>query len=96
MPYLSLAKTEKSYNQTAGNVYTLVFDDISFKPNKTELAKILKKHSLDAVQIRVVNPYSKTKFRKSRANKVTQTRPKKYYVTLAKGQKIADDLKLEA
>lgn len=96
MPYLSLARTEKAYNQTLSNTYVLVFDDLTFKPNKTEMAKILKKHSLDAVKITVVNPYSKTKFRKSRSNKVQQVRAKKYYVTLAKGQKIADDLRLEA
>jgi ribosomal protein L23 len=96
MPYLSLAKTEKAYVQTTSNVFTLIFDDLSFKPNKVEMAKILKKHNLDATKITVVNPYLKTKFRKSRANKVKQTRPKKYYVTLVKGQTFPEDLRLEA
>jgi ribosomal protein L23 len=96
MPHLTLARTEKAYTLQTKNVYLLNFDDISFKPNKLEVAKILKKHGLTAESVNVVNPYKKVKFRKSRANKVLVARPKKYYVTLAKGQSIAEDLRLEA
>jgi ribosomal protein L23 len=96
MPYLSLARTEKAFNLVAQNKYLCTFDVLSFKPNKEELRKILKKHGLDAIAVNVVNPYKKIKFRKTRTNKVLQSRPKKYYVTLAKGQKIDEDLRLEA
>jgi ribosomal protein L23 len=96
MPFLSIQRTEKAYQQMQKNVFVLVFDDIKFAPNKTELAKILKKHSLDAVQVRVVKPYSKVKLRNSRANKIRVARPTKYYVTLKEGQSIKDDLRLEA
>lgn len=96
MPYLSLKKTEKAYNLLSNNIYTLVFDELSFKPNKIEVNKILKKHGLNAIKIRTLNPYSKTKFRKTRANKILISRPKKYIVRLVAGQTIADDLRLEA
>jgi ribosomal protein L23 len=96
MPYLTLARTEKAYNLATNNIYMLNFDELAFKPNKIEITKILKKHGLDAVSVNIVNPYKKVKFRRTRSNKVLQERPKKYYVKLAKGQKIAEDLRLEA
>ncbi len=96
MPYLTLARTEKAFNLAVQQKFLCSFDEISFKPNKQELKKILKKHGLEALSVNVVNPYKKIKFRKTRTNKVLQSRPKKYYVTLAKGQKIDEDLRLEA
>lgn len=96
MPYLTLARTEKAYNLAAQNKFLCTFDELSFKPNKEELRKILKKHGLTAISVNTLNPYKKIKFRRTRTNKVSQTRPKKYYVTLAKGQKIDEDLRLEA
>jgi ribosomal protein L23 len=96
MPYLTLARTEKAYNLAAKNSFVMIFDDLQFKPNKLEMTAILKKHGYDAESINVINPYKKVKFRKNKSNKVLQTRPKKYIVTLAKGQKLAEDLRLEA
>jgi ribosomal protein L23 len=96
MPYLTLARTEKAYNLATNNVFMLTFDNVNFKPNKIELAQILKKHGLDAVSVNTVTPYKKIKIRGKKSNKVAQVRPKKYYVTLPKGQTIAEDLRLEA
>lgn len=96
MPYLQLAKTEKAYTLATKNSYMVVFDDLKFKPNKIELTRILKKHGLNVVSVNVVNPYKKIKFRQNKSNKVLQIRAKKYYVRLEEGQKIAEDLRLEA
>jgi ribosomal protein L23 len=96
MPYLTLARTEKAYTLTNQNVFVLIWDELSYKPNKLEMYAILKKHGYTAENINVVTPYKKIKFRRTRANKVLQVRPRKYYVTLAKGQKFAEDLRLEA
>ena len=96
MPYLTLARTEKAYTLTTKNVFVLIWDNLAFKPNKIEMKAILKKHGYDAEEINCVTPYKKIKFRRTKANKVLQVRPRKYYVTLKKGQKIAEDLRLEA
>jgi len=97
MAALTLTQTEKSYRlQTSTNTYLVSFDDVAFTPNKIELKAILKKHNLDAVNITSSRPYQKRKVRKNRSNLVKQNRPKKYFVTLAEGQKISEELKLEA
>ncbi|MGL4759782.1 MAG: 50S ribosomal protein L23 [Patescibacteria group bacterium] len=96
MPYLTLARTEKAYNLAAKNKYMVTFDELSFQPNKDQVKKILRKHGLTPLAINTLNPYKKIKFRRTRANKVLVSRPKKYFVTLAQGQKIDEDLRLEA
>jgi len=97
MPALTLVQTEKSYRlQTNNNTYLVAFDDNAFQPNKIELKLILKKHNLDAQKITAAQPYQKRKVRKNKSNLVKQSRAKKYYVTLKEGQKISEELKLEA
>jgi ribosomal protein L23 len=91
MSTLELLQNEKSSFLALKNTFVLVAREHVGELNKIEVTKILAKHKLDAEGIRVVLLPAKT--RTANAKKRTTkrvSRPKKFYVTLKKGQSITD------
>ena len=88
-----LLETEKSFNIQETGFFTLIFDDLSFKTNKIELAKVLKLAGLDVVKINSIQPYFKKKKRnsKKRVSVVLVKRPRKFMIKLKIGQIITPE-----
>jgi ribosomal protein L23 len=84
-----LIQSEKSYLVQEKNFYLISFKDKRFSPNKIEVAKLLRSQGLTPLKITTVTPYKKQKRRGGKSRIVSQLRPKKYYVKLQAGQKIA-------
>lgn len=88
MSDFTLIQTEKSYRLQQSNVYTIVFTENTFNPNKIELHKLLVSKGYTPLSISITNQFSKKKQRGKKRNLVSQIRPKKYFVKLKEGQKI--------
>lgn len=88
-PQFELVQTEKGYLTQTHNTYLLKFSDKQFRPNKIQVAQLLKSAGYNAEKITVLNTYKKKKRRGRQSNVVTQKSYKKYYVRLEAGQSIA-------
>lgn len=85
-----LLQTEKAYKSQQQNIYTLVFHDKAYQPNKIEVAKLLKSAGYHALSITTIKLPPKRKLRGGNRRTVLQKRSKKYLVRLAPGQSIKE------
>jgi ribosomal protein L23 len=86
-----LIQTEKAYNVQQQNTFIIANFDKNHKTNKIELGKFLKKKGLTVLKINSNNSYLKLKSRGAKRNKISQFRPKKWYVTLQNGQILSEE-----
>lgn len=97
MARITYLQNEKSLMLSKLNTYVLVIDDLQVDINKIELAKKLKEQKLVSTGIRVVTLPRKFKNQNSKKGgkkmKVV-SRAKKFYVTLAAGQKIDEKFEI--
>ena len=88
-PQFELVQSEKGYLTQTHNTYLLKFSDKQYKPNKIQVAQLLKSAGYNAEKITVLNTYKKKKRRGRQSNVVAKKSYKKYYVRLEAGQSIA-------
>jgi ribosomal protein L23 len=87
-----LIQTEKAYLTQQSGVFQIYFQKSRGEKNKIELEKLFKSINLDVVKINSTNQYGKIKIRGKARRKVTQNRPKKYFVRLKPGQIINEEV----
>ncbi len=92
MTQCTLLQTEKSYMTQQSGIFQISFKKSVGECNKIELEKLLKSLHLDVIKINTVNQYSKIKIRGKARRKISQKRPKKYFIRLKAGQIINEDV----
>ena len=88
-PQFELVQSEKGYLTQTHNTYLLKFSDKQYKPNKIQVAQLLKSAGYNAEKVTVLNTYKKKKRRGRQSNVIAKKSYKKYYVRLEAGQSIA-------